>query len=124
MRSSAPEERAKDPLIEFAAAANEPHEPRTGACAARCSNGWRRLFPEESADLRRIRHAAFLFSDIGWRLHPDDRAIGAYNQVIHAPFAGADHRARALIASAVFHRYSGDEEVPKSACHRRSARQG
>ncbi len=72
------------------------------------------LFADENAELRRIRQAVCLFSDIGWRLHPDDRAIGTYNQVLHAPFAGADHRARALIASAVFHRYSGDEEVPKA----------
>ena len=28
-------------------------------------------------------------------------------------FAGADHRARALIATAVFHRYSGDSDFPQ-----------
>ena len=32
--------------------------------------------------------------------------------MLTAPFAGADHRARALIASSVFHRYSGDEDFP------------
>jgi exopolyphosphatase/guanosine-5'-triphosphate,3'-diphosphate pyrophosphatase len=32
--------------------------------------------------------------------------------VLTAPFAGADHRARALIAASIFHRYSGDEDVP------------
>jgi exopolyphosphatase/guanosine-5'-triphosphate,3'-diphosphate pyrophosphatase len=32
--------------------------------------------------------------------------------VLTAPFAGADHRARALIASSIFHRYSGDEDFP------------
>jgi exopolyphosphatase/guanosine-5'-triphosphate,3'-diphosphate pyrophosphatase len=108
-----PEERAKDPLIEFASSSND----RLGRAPAYANEMYQwiaPLFPEESADLRRIRHVACLFSDIGWRLHPDDRAIGTYNQVLHAPFAGADHRARALIASAVFHRYSGDEEVPKS----------
>ena len=54
-----------------------------------------------------------LFSDIAWRRHPDDRALGAFNQVLTAPFAGADHRARALIATSVFHRYSGDEDFPR-----------
>jgi exopolyphosphatase/guanosine-5'-triphosphate,3'-diphosphate pyrophosphatase len=29
-----------------------------------------------------------------------------------APFAGAGHRARAVIAAAVFYRYSGDEDFP------------
>ena len=32
--------------------------------------------------------------------------------MLTAPFAGADHRARALIAASIFHRYSGDEDVP------------
>ena len=32
--------------------------------------------------------------------------------MLTAPFAGADHRARALIASSIFHRYSGDEDFP------------
>jgi exopolyphosphatase/guanosine-5'-triphosphate,3'-diphosphate pyrophosphatase len=109
----APEERDKDPLIEFAIAANE-RQSRSPAHAQEMFHWLSPIFPEESAELRRIRHAACLFSDIGWRLHPDDRSVGTYNQVLHAPFAGADHRARALIATAVFHRYSGDEEVPRN----------
>ena len=28
------------------------------------------------------------------------------------PFMGADHRARKFIATAVYHRYSGDEDMP------------
>jgi exopolyphosphatase / guanosine-5'-triphosphate,3'-diphosphate pyrophosphatase len=107
-----PEERDKDPLIEFAASANE-RMSRAPAHAHEMIQWMAPLFSDENAELRRIRHAVCLFSDIGWRLHPDDRAIGAYNQVLHAPFAGADHRGRGLIATAVFHRYSGDEEVPR-----------
>src|SRR6202012_3637928 len=53
------------------------------------------------------------FSDVGWRRHPDDRAVGAMGQVLTAPFAGAGHRMRALIASSVFHRYLGDEDFPR-----------
>jgi exopolyphosphatase/guanosine-5'-triphosphate,3'-diphosphate pyrophosphatase len=71
------------------------------------------LFEGEGGELRRIREASALFSDIGWRRHPDDRAIGAMGQVLTAPFAGADHRARALIATSIFHRYSGDEDFPR-----------
>lgn len=109
----APDERAKDPLLEFAHGANE-RLSRAPAHAHEMIPWMAPVFAGESAELRRIRHAACLFSDIGWRLHPDDRAIGTYNQVLHAPFAGADHRARALIATSVFHRYSGDEEVPRN----------
>jgi exopolyphosphatase/guanosine-5'-triphosphate,3'-diphosphate pyrophosphatase len=107
-----PEERDKDPLIEFAGSAND-RMSRSPAHAHEMLHWTSPLFPDESAELRRLRQAAFLFCDIGWRLHPDDRAIGAYNQTLHAPFAGVDHRGRALIATAVFHRYSGDEEVPR-----------
>ncbi len=109
----AAEERDKDPLLEYAFCANE-RVSRAPQHAHEMIAWTAPLFADESAELRRIRLASCLFSDIGWRLHPDDRAIGTYNQVVHAPFAGADHRARALIASSVFHRYSGDEEVPKS----------
>jgi exopolyphosphatase / guanosine-5'-triphosphate,3'-diphosphate pyrophosphatase len=108
----APEEREKDPLIEFASGANE-RLSRTPSYAHEMMQWMAPVFAEEGAELRRIRLAGCLFCDIGWRLHPDDRAIGTYNQVLHAPFAGADHRARALVATSVFHRYSGDEEVPK-----------
>jgi len=105
-------ERDKDPLIDFAAGANQ-RMSRSPAHAQEMIQWTAPVFAEESAELRRVRVAASLFSDIGWRLHPDDRAIGTYNQVLHAPFAGTDHRTRALIATAVFHRYSGDEEVPR-----------
>jgi exopolyphosphatase / guanosine-5'-triphosphate,3'-diphosphate pyrophosphatase len=105
-------ERDKDPLVDFAAGANQ-RMSRSPAHAQEMIQWTAPVFADESAELRRVRVAASLFSDIGWRLHPDDRAIGTYNQVLHAPFAGADHRTRALIATAVFHRYSGDEEVPR-----------
>src|SRR5436190_4145206 len=71
------------------------------------------LFDNESADMARIREASALFSDIAWRRHPDDRAVGAFGQVLTAPFAGANHRARAVIAASMFHRYSGDEDFPQ-----------
>jgi exopolyphosphatase/guanosine-5'-triphosphate,3'-diphosphate pyrophosphatase len=106
------DERAKDPLVEYANAANE-RMSRSPQHAHEMIQWLAPLFADEGAEIRRIRQVACLFSDIGWRLHPDDRAIGTYNQVLHAPLAGIDHRGRALIATAVFHRYSGDEEVPR-----------
>ena len=108
----ADEERAKDPLIEFAAAANQRHS-RAPAHAGEMFAWMTPLFPDEDADMRRIRQAVCYFSDIGWRRHPDDRALGTFDQVLTAPFAGAEHRARALIATAIFHRYTGDEDFPR-----------
>ncbi|HXC54398.1 MAG TPA: Ppx/GppA family phosphatase [Rhizomicrobium sp.] len=107
-----PEERGLDPLLEFAEAANA-RQARNPGHAAEMFAWMAPLFFDETAELRRIRQAACLFSDVAWRRHPDDRALGSFGQVLSAPFAGASHRARALIASSVFHRYSGDEDFPR-----------
>lgn len=104
-----PEERAKDPLIEFAASANR-RLSRTPAHASELFRWMAPLFEDETPVLRRVRETVCLFSDIGWRRHPDDRATGGFNEVVTAPFAGASHRDRMLIATAIFHRYSGDED--------------
>ena len=87
------------------------HQPHAGH-AARCSNGRRRCSPTRGGPAPHPP-AACLFADIGWRRHPDDRALGAFSQVLTSPFAGAGHRARAVIAAAVFYRYSGDDDFPR-----------
>jgi exopolyphosphatase/guanosine-5'-triphosphate,3'-diphosphate pyrophosphatase len=107
------EERGKDPLVEFARAANA----RTSRVPVHAHEmlGWTApLFEGDAVQDARIREASAFFSDVAWRRHPDDRAVGAFGQVLTAPFAGASHRARALIAASVFHRYSGDEDVPQA----------
>jgi exopolyphosphatase/guanosine-5'-triphosphate,3'-diphosphate pyrophosphatase len=104
-------ERAKDPLIEFAAATNA-RVSRAPGHAEELFEWMTPLFPGEKEADRRVRRASCLCSEVGWRRHPDDRALGAFNQVVTAPFAGAPHRIRALIATAIFHRYSGDEDFP------------
>ena len=106
------DERARDPLIAFAAASNN-RISRMPAHADEVFRWSAPLFADEGEEFARIRRAVCLFSDIGWRRHPDERALGAFTQVLTAPFAGAGHRARAIIATAVFHRYSGDEDHPR-----------
>jgi len=105
-------ERAKDPLLEFARGANE-RLARVPQHAHEMFEWTQPLFEGESLELKRIREASANFSDIGWRRHPDNRAAGTFNQVLTAPFSGADHRARALIATSIFHRYSGDEDFAR-----------
>ncbi|MBV9330876.1 MAG: hypothetical protein JOZ55_04920 [Alphaproteobacteria bacterium] len=106
------EERVKDPLIEYASAVNE-RMSRDPDHARKLLEWTAPLFADETPEARRIREVAFLFCDIAWRRHPDDRVLGAFRDVLNAPFAGASHRTRALIATSVFHRYSGDEEFPR-----------
>jgi len=108
-----PEERAKDPLVEFARASNA-RGARVAAHAEEMIRWTAPLFDGEGPEDVRIREASAYFSDVGWRRHPDDRAMGAFSQVLTAPFAGASHRARALVAASLFHRYSGDEDVPNT----------
>ncbi len=106
------DERSADPLVEFARAANA-RNARVPVHAEEMLKWTAPLFEGQGAAEERVRAASALFSDVAWRRHPDDRAAGAFGQVLTAPFAGATHRERALIAASVFHRYSGDEDVPQ-----------
>jgi exopolyphosphatase/guanosine-5'-triphosphate,3'-diphosphate pyrophosphatase len=105
-------EARKDPLIEYAEEVNA-RESRNTDFAAEMFRWMTPLFGKESAGDRRVRLAACLMSDIGWRRHPDDRAMGAFDEVLNLPYGGADHRERATMASAVYHRYAGDSDFPE-----------
>lgn len=70
---------------------------------------------EETAEERRLRHAACLLADIGWRAHPEYRGEQSLNIISHAAFVGIDHPGRAFMALAVFYRHAGigdDEPSP------------
>jgi len=62
---------------------------------------------EESAEEKRLRAAACLLADIGWRAHPDYRGEQSLNIIAHAGFVGIDHPGRAYLALAAFYRHSG-----------------
>ena len=69
---------------------------------------------DETAEEKRLRHAACLLADIGWRAHPDYRGEQSLNIIAHAGFVGIDHPGRAYLALAVFFRHAGllhDEEL-------------
>jgi exopolyphosphatase/guanosine-5'-triphosphate,3'-diphosphate pyrophosphatase len=106
-----PEERAKDTLLDFAELENA-RVSRTPAHAAELFAWGAPLFADENAYYRRLRQAACYLSDLGWRRHPDHRTRGTYDDVLNMPYGGADHRARAFIAAATFHRYAGDQDMP------------
>jgi exopolyphosphatase/guanosine-5'-triphosphate,3'-diphosphate pyrophosphatase len=74
------------------------------------------LFPNETANEARLRHAACLVSDIFWNEHPDYRAEQAFLRLLRLPFMGVGHDDRAAIAFTVFSRYQGAEEAPAVAC--------
>jgi exopolyphosphatase/guanosine-5'-triphosphate,3'-diphosphate pyrophosphatase len=66
--------------------------------------------PETEED-RRLRHAACLLSDIGWRIHPDYRGEQTLNLIMNGNFGDIDHQGRAFIALSVFYRYVGPNKV-------------
>jgi exopolyphosphatase/guanosine-5'-triphosphate,3'-diphosphate pyrophosphatase len=61
--------------------------------------------PEESAEERRLRHAACLLSDIAWRAHPDYRGEQSAALIAQSALVGIDHPGRAFLALCVYHRY-------------------
>ena len=110
------EERREDPLI---AAAQELNVLRSRSPAhGQELITWTDRFMastgiEEIAEERRLRHAACLLGDIGWRAHPDYRGEQSLNIIANAAFVGIDHPGRAYLALAVFFRHVGliDEEL-------------
>jgi exopolyphosphatase/guanosine-5'-triphosphate,3'-diphosphate pyrophosphatase len=103
-------ERAKDGLI---AAAQDLNMLRSRAP----EHGWelidwtdrfmRSSGIEETAEERRLRHAACLLADIGWRAHPDYRGEQSLNIIANAAFVSVDHPGRAFLGLAVFFRHVG-----------------
>jgi exopolyphosphatase / guanosine-5'-triphosphate,3'-diphosphate pyrophosphatase len=106
-------ERARDPLITAAADLNvlRSRSPRHGEELI----AWTDRFIEssgldETADERRLRHAACLLGDIGWRAHPDYRGEQSMNIIAHGAFVSVDHPGRAYLALAVYFRHMGLSE--------------
>ncbi len=79
---------------------------------------------DETGDERRLRHAACLLADIGWRAHPDYRGEQSLNIIANAAFVAVDHPGRTFLALAVFFRHVGlvDDELSPQVRELASAR--
>jgi exopolyphosphatase / guanosine-5'-triphosphate,3'-diphosphate pyrophosphatase len=110
-------EKEKDALIEAARHLNQlrSRSPQNGEELI----AWTDRFMatsglDETGEERRLRHAACLLADIGWRAHPDYRGEQSLNIIAHGGFMGIDHPGRAYLALAVFFRHVGlvmDDEL-------------
>ena len=106
-------ERRKDPLLCFcedyarlrSRSVEHAHELRTWTDALFQGAG-----PSETPEERRLRHAACLLSDIGWRAHPDYRGEQSLNVVAHSALGGIDHAGRIFLALTVYFRHTGPDE--------------
>ena len=65
---------------------------------------------EETEDERRLRHAACLLSDVGWRVHPDYRGQQSLSTIVQAGLGGVDHAGRIFLSLAVFYRHDTSEQ--------------
>jgi exopolyphosphatase/guanosine-5'-triphosphate,3'-diphosphate pyrophosphatase len=103
-------EQKRDPLIAYAADAARLRS-RSAEHAQELCDWTDQLFvkdgPKEQPEERRLRHAACLLSDIGWRGHPDYRGEQSLNLVAHSAMAGIDHPGRVFLALAAYYRHAG-----------------
>jgi exopolyphosphatase/guanosine-5'-triphosphate,3'-diphosphate pyrophosphatase len=65
------------------------------------------LFPDETAEDRRLRLAASTLADVAWQGHPDYRAEKVLIEMLYGRFGGLDHRGCALIGISLFTCYGG-----------------
>ena len=103
-------EKTKDPLITACAELAEA-EARSGDQGRLLSDWIEPPFRDETVEQRRLRMAACVLSDIGWREHPDYRAEQVFTRILRLPVSGIDHRGRVALALAVYVRYGGDPEA-------------
>jgi exopolyphosphatase/guanosine-5'-triphosphate,3'-diphosphate pyrophosphatase len=111
------EERGKDALIAAAAELNllRSRSPQHGEELIEWTDAFMATSGiDENSEEKRLRHAACLVADIGWRAHPDYRGEQSLSIIAHAAFVGIDHPGRAYIALAIFFRHVGllhDDEL-------------
>jgi exopolyphosphatase / guanosine-5'-triphosphate,3'-diphosphate pyrophosphatase len=111
-----PGERERDPLLAAASELNvlRSRSPAHGEELIQWTDRFMASSGlDETAEERRLRHAACLLADIGWRAHPDYRGEQSLNIIANAAFVAIDHPGRTFISLAVFFRHVGlvDEEL-------------
>ena len=70
------------------------------------------LFATEPAELQRLRHAACLLADVGWRANPEFRAERGVEIALHGNWVAIDAAGRAQIAQALFTSLGGGTTPP------------
>jgi len=103
-------ERRKDPLLAFAmdyARLRSRSLEHAHELAAWTDALFQPPGPKETEEERRLRYAACLLSDIGWRAMPDYRGEQSLNVIAHAALNGIDHAGRVFLALTVYFRHTG-----------------
>ncbi|SCX85159.1 exopolyphosphatase [Microvirga guangxiensis] len=105
-----PDTQKRDPLLAAASDLNllRSRSPRHGEELCEWTEGFMKsLGVTETETETRLRRAACLLADIGWRAHPDYRGEQSLNLIAYGAFAGLDHPGRAYLALSIFFRHEG-----------------
>jgi len=70
------------------------------------------LFPREGGEDARLRHAACLLADTGWRANPEFRADRGLEVALHGNWPALDAAGRAMVAQALWTAMAGSTTVP------------
>ena len=106
-----PDIRAHDPLLVAAEAEGEAQGrfPGHGDMIER----WiAPLFQDDSPEWRRIRRAACLLADVGWRANPDFRAERGMEIALHSNWVGISAFERAMLAQTLHSNFGGGVSTP------------
>lgn len=103
--------RAEDPLI--VAARDEAKRSGRFAEHGDVLDRWvAPLFGGEPAEVARLRHAACLLADVGWRANPEFRAERGVEIALHGNWVAIDAAGRAQVAQALFTGLGGGLDCP------------
>ncbi len=103
------ERQQQDPVL-AAAMSLAAREARFGPVGEALFDWIEPLFWGSRRGGRHLRLIACHLADIGWREHPDYRAVQTMNRIQRFPFMGLRHDERAFLGYAAFVRYGGDPE--------------
>ena len=115
----APEAQAEDPLLQAAeemSVLRSRSPAHAGDLVGFTTALLAALGVAETAAEYRLRQAACLFADIGWRGHPDYRGEQSVDLIAYGSLTGIDHPGRAFLAEVLAVRYMGLKH--KSVSHK------
>ncbi|AQR73087.1 Ppx/GppA family phosphatase [Sphingomonas sp. LM7] len=105
-----PEQRREDPLI--AAARDEGERSGRFPEHGDVIDAWIAPLFDDAPDRARIRHAACLLADVGWRANPEFRAERGMEIALHGNWVAIDAIGRAVLAQSLYTSLGGGLGTP------------
>ncbi|MDV3456461.1 Ppx/GppA family phosphatase [Sphingomonas sp. HF-S4] len=105
-----PEQRREDPLI--AAARDEGERSGRFPEHGDVIDAWIAPLFDDAPELARLRHAACLLADVGWRANPEFRAERGMEIALHGNWVAIDAIGRAVLAQALYTALGGGLGTP------------